>query len=654
MKKFSTLLKGLTALAVVCGFTSQANAAFPSAESLVGSYSFTSDFTLVDNQFEGKIAGTFNFSITNTSGTLYLRNFDNDGLSYTLDYDEDNGILTYKVVYWKIGTQTVYLAPGGKYTGFAATVANYLKISVAEDGTLSIPNFDIVNVASLSGSEITATYAKYSNISVEKYSDDPDADLPKPVSFEGTYAFTGTQVKYTYDEDGNQISEKSAGDFNLVIKFNEKYWELGSRNGTNYYNNIEEIAGYKIENAIDHNTTNEVEDNTITYPSAPGNGVAWGIEPFVGEEGQQYTSSLIFGGNNVNEWNQGDPAIVLTVNSDSDYSLEPFTIWLKYPVEEGSGESATVSYSYQLVYYWTNEDFIPEPDPDQPGEESPFAGEYALNGTFYNYTNGEVSSISDGFFDLMINKDGQVTAIGQNQIPLADLAEGVNMGVIDEDAGTYTLTTGPNTLVQSANPTLLLGGASTEAYAEGEKIVLTVAEKNDYSLTPFTVWRANDDGTYTLVYAWDANLYQGITVTNASAGWNAQEELEITFTANLTNIVPADVDEWLVNLEYTADNGAAKTIEAEAAYAGNTATVVVEDLEVGAYTFTLTLQAIEDDEVIATSNELTVSVTAESTAINGINASTLENGVYYNLQGVRVANPQKGIFILNGKKVIVR
>jgi hypothetical protein len=39
--------------------------------------------------------------------------------------------------------------------------------------------------------------------------------------------------------------------------------------------------------------------------------------------------------------------------------------------------------------------------------------------------------------------------------------------------------------------------------------------------------------------------------------------------------------------------------------------------------------------------------------------STVQNGVavsdvYYNLQGVRVANPQKGVFIHNGKKVVIK
>ncbi len=31
-----------------------------------------------------------------------------------------------------------------------------------------------------------------------------------------------------------------------------------------------------------------------------------------------------------------------------------------------------------------------------------------------------------------------------------------------------------------------------------------------------------------------------------------------------------------------------------------------------------------------------------------------ESGVYYNLQGVKVANPTKGIYIKNGKKIVLK
>lgn len=45
----------------------------------------------------------------------------------------------------------------------------------------------------------------------------------------------------------------------------------------------------------------------------------------------------------------------------------------------------------------------------------------------------------------------------------------------------------------------------------------------------------------------------------------------------------------------------------------------------------------------------------ETTGISNITAKTQQNdGVYYNLQGMRVANPTSGLYIVNGKKVIIK
>ena len=42
------------------------------------------------------------------------------------------------------------------------------------------------------------------------------------------------------------------------------------------------------------------------------------------------------------------------------------------------------------------------------------------------------------------------------------------------------------------------------------------------------------------------------------------------------------------------------------------------------------------------------------TAISEINGAAAENGAIYNLAGQRVNKAQKGVFIVNGKKVIVK
>ena len=48
-----------------------------------------------------------------------------------------------------------------------------------------------------------------------------------------------------------------------------------------------------------------------------------------------------------------------------------------------------------------------------------------------------------------------------------------------------------------------------------------------------------------------------------------------------------------------------------------------------------------------------LSLSSGTTAINSSNGNFLEKGAYYTLNGVKVANPSKGLFIKDGKKVIL-
>ena len=50
---------------------------------------------------------------------------------------------------------------------------------------------------------------------------------------------------------------------------------------------------------------------------------------------------------------------------------------------------------------------------------------------------------------------------------------------------------------------------------------------------------------------------------------------------------------------------------------------------------------------------VTLSLTSGTTAIKSVNGNRLENGAYYSLNGVKVEKPSKGIYVKNGKKVIL-
>ena len=53
--------------------------------------------------------------------------------------------------------------------------------------------------------------------------------------------------------------------------------------------------------------------------------------------------------------------------------------------------------------------------------------------------------------------------------------------------------------------------------------------------------------------------------------------------------------------------------------------------------------------------DVTVTVTFKNaTGINGVKADALKDAQIYNLQGVRVDKAQKGLYIVNGKKVVIK
>ena len=54
-----------------------------------------------------------------------------------------------------------------------------------------------------------------------------------------------------------------------------------------------------------------------------------------------------------------------------------------------------------------------------------------------------------------------------------------------------------------------------------------------------------------------------------------------------------------------------------------------------------------------TQNVLSINL-SEETGITNMQAESVQNDVFYNLQGIQVKQPQKGIFIKNGKKVVIK
>ena len=77
---------------------------------------------------------------------------------------------------------------------------------------------------------------------------------------------------------------------------------------------------------------------------------------------------------------------------------------------------------------------------------------------------------------------------------------------------------------------------------------------------------------------------------------------------------------------------------------------------IGFYPFVGTLTAGKAHLVIANSDAKSIKMSFgdETTGINEIEKTSEVNGVYHTLSGIRVQNPTKGLYILNGKKVVIK
>ena len=108
-------------------------------------------------------------------------------------------------------------------------------------------------------------------------------------------------------------------------------------------------------------------------------------------------------------------------------------------------------------------------------------------------------------------------------------------------------------------------------------------------------------------------------------------------------VAPALVNPNGVDVRYASDNAEVATV--------NELTGEVTIIGEGAATITATSEETDTYKSATASYTITVSI---ATGIEGITADDLENGKVYDLQGRRVSKLGKGVFIVNGKKVVIR
>ena len=178
-------------------------------------------------------------------------------------------------------------------------------------------------------------------------------------------------------------------------------------------------------------------------------------------------------------------------------------------------------------------------------------------------------------------------------------------------------------------------------------------KKYDFSTAGITAYYASavETGTVTLTsmdITWD---YQGYILKATPGDYDVMESLTTDGTYYpSTNYLKYQVSEGTVNASESGDTKY-RYIFAK------------HNSEIGFYKLTTdhTLAAHKayletPDDITPTANARVALIfdNSEPTAIKNVNEWNTEDFIYYNLNGVRVQNPTKGLYIVNGKKVVVR
>lgn len=155
--------------------------------------------------------------------------------------------------------------------------------------------------------------------------------------------------------------------------------------------------------------------------------------------------------------------------------------------------------------------------------------------------------------------------------------------------------------------------AEDDVIAKGKAVLLTANAAGNYEFTVVADTEVDDN------ISWDANLLRGNDEKATTEGGNVYYQLSRN----------ANMDANSIGFYWGAENGGAFTNKAHRAYLA-----VTTEQAGGAKGFAF--------------NDM-------ATGIKSIAADT-ENGnaIIYNLAGQRVSNAQKGIYIVNGKKVVIR
>lgn len=197
----------------------------------------------------------------------------------------------------------------------------------------------------------------------------------------------------------------------------------------------------------------------------------------------------------------------------------------------------------------------------------------------------------------------------------------------------------------------------------GEQLGFVIAL--DVIEAPVAITPTNDKSTYVTEKALDFSNVSGLkayVATAAAAGKVTLEEVGAVPTGTPLMLIGT------ANTEYTVPVTATATAPATNMFRAGDVTKVFDgttfdyilysdglfyQIGSGSVATTKAYLHCDTDPTASGSRSLAISFGNETTGISNVNANVKENS-YYDLQGRSVAQPQKGLYIVNGKKVIIK
>lgn len=237
-------------------------------------------------------------------------------------------------------------------------------------------------------------------------------------------------------------------------------------------------------------------------------------------------------------------------------------------------------------------------------------------------------------------------------------------GTLEDTGLSITGKTGTGTLTASsikipAGCSLVLNNTSSSNsnvyidYIVLTKAVIPVEISSDYGYSTFSSDMDVDFSANESVTVYTAKMNEDNTVVKLTevadkkvpAGEGVLLKGEGTFTGVATTGVAAFTDN-----AFVASEGGTTVTRADGIY------VLNNKSGIGFYPFVGTLSKGKAHLVIANSDAKSIKMSFgdETTGINEIEKTSEVNGVYHTLSGIRVQNPTKGLYILNGKKVVIK